>query len=77
MYMSAIFYSVDKYSPLKQRLFLCNPVYCVIKYVRLVVIDGTLPSLAFHGLILFYALLALFVGGLIYKKKNHQFLYYV
>lgn len=77
MYMSAIFYSVDKYSPLKQRLFLCNPVYCVIKYVRLVVIDGTVPSLAFHALILFYALLALFVGGLIYKKKNHQFLYYV
>lgn len=77
MYLSAIFYTVDRYSPWMQRAFLLNPVYCVIKYVRLVVIDGTVPSLAFHALILFYALLALFVGGLIYKKKNHQFLYYV
>lgn len=77
MYMSAIFYTVDGYSPLVQRLFLCNPVYCAIRYVRLVVLQGTIPSLAFHGLLLFYAALALFLGGLMYKKKNHQFLYYV
>lgn len=77
MYTSAIFYTVDGYPMWMQNIFLCNPVYCVIKYVRLVVIDGSIPSLAFHGLLLFYALLSLFVGGLIYKKKNHEFLYYV
>lgn len=77
MYTSAIFYTVDGYPMWMQNIFLCNPVYCVIKYVRLVVIDGSVPSLAFHGLLLFYALLSLFVGGLIYKKKNHEFLYYV
>ena len=77
MYMSAIFYQVDKY-PLKvQRIFLLNPVYCNIKYVRVAVIDGSLPSPAFHGLLLLYAAAALFLGGWIYKKKNHQFLYYV
>lgn len=77
MYMSAIFYTVDGYPMWMQNLFMCNPVYCVIKYVRLVVIDNSIPSLQFHGLLLFYALAALFIGGLIYKKKNHQFLYYV
>lgn len=77
MYTSAIFYTVDGYPMWMQNIFLCNPVYCVIKYVRLVVIDGSVPSLAFHSLLLFYALLSLFVGGLIYKKKNHEFLYYV
>lgn len=76
-YVSAIFYRVDGYSLAVQRVFLLNPVYCIIKYVRLIVIDGSIPSLAFHALILFYALLALAVGGLIYKKKNHEFLYYV
>lgn len=76
-YLSAIFYRVDGYPMAIQRLFLLNPVYCIIKYVRVIVIDGNIPSLAFHGLILFYALAALTVGGLIYKKKNHEFLYYV
>ena len=76
-YASAIFYTVDGYSPAVQRIFLLNPVYCAIKYMRLVVIDGTLPSVQFHLLLLAYAAIALLVGGLIYKKKNHEFLYYV
>lgn len=77
MYLSAIFYQVDGYSLNIQRLFLLNPVYCHIKYVRIIVLDGTLPSLAFHSLLLLYALIALGLGMLIYKKKNQQFLYYV
>lgn len=77
MYMSAIFYSVDRYPLSMQRLFLLNPVYCAIKYVRVVVIDGSLPSLAYHLLMLFYASLALGIGMFIYKKYNQKFLYYV
>lgn len=77
MYMSAIFYTVESYSLEVQRLFLLNPVYCAIKYVRLVVLEQSIPSLQFHLLLAGYAALALLIGGLMYKKKNHQFLYYV
>ena len=77
MYLSAIFYRVDGYPATAQRLFLLNPVYCNIKYVRIVVLDGTLPSPAFHGLLLLYGIVFLALGALIYKKKNQQFLYYV
>lgn len=77
MYMSAIFYMVDTFSPAVQKLFLCNPVYCYIKYVRVVVLEGTIPSLEFHLLCAFYAILVMLVGGLIYKKCNHKFLYYI
>lgn len=77
MYMSAIFYQVDTFSPFVQRLFLCNPVYCYIKYFRVVVLNGNIPGLAFHFLCAFYALFALAVGGVIYKKNNHKFLYYM
>ena len=77
MYLSAIFYFVDRYPLSMQRLFLLNPVYCAIKYVRVVVIDGSLPSLAYHLLMLFYASLALGIGMFIYKKYNQKFLYYV
>ena len=55
MYMSAIFYTVDGYPAAIQRLFLCNPVYCVIKYIRYfrkIVIDAAIPSVWFHLLML-------------------------
>ena len=76
-YLSAIFYTVDGFSPLVQNLFLLNPVYCYIKYFRVVVIDGTVPSLTFHLLCAFYAAALFLIGGVIYKKYNHKFLYYV
>jgi len=77
MYTCAIFYTVDSFSPMIQKIFLINPVYCAIKYVRLIILHSSIPSLQFHLLLGFYALAALVIGGWIYKKKNHEFLYYV
>ncbi|MBR5874955.1 MAG: ABC transporter permease [Oscillospiraceae bacterium] len=77
MYMSAIFYTVDTMAPWFQKLILCNPVYCYIKYFRVVVLDGNIPSLAFHALCAFYALVVLAIGAWVYKHYNHKFLYYV
>ena len=76
-YVSAVFYSVDKFSALGQRLFLLNPVYVYIKYFRVIMIDRLVPSLEYHLLCLFYAGISLLIGGLIYKKNNHAFLYYL
>ncbi len=77
MYMSAIFYRVDAYPEKVQRLFLLNPVYDCIKYVRLVVIDGTIPSPAYHVLMLGYASVFLLFGIFLYRKLNHKFIYYL
>jgi len=77
MYLSAIFYNVDSYSEKVRRIFLLNPVYCNIKYVRVIVLEGHLPSPAFHGLLFLYGCIALITGGLIYKTCNQKFLYYV
>ena len=76
-YVSAIFYTLDGYPLEIQRIFLLNPVYCAIKYVRIVTINGTIPSVNYHILLMAYALAAIVIGGLIYKKQNHKFLYYV
>jgi len=76
-YVSAIFYYVDSYPDYIQRLFLLNPVYCYIKYFRIIVINGQIPSVAFHMICALYALLFLSIGSIMYKKYNHQFLYYV
>ena len=76
-YASAIFYDLDSSSVEMQRLFLINPVYDIIKYIRLIVIDGVVPSLPFHLLVLGYPLIFLAIGLLIYKKKNNDFIYYL
>ena len=75
MYLSAIFYQVDTFAA--PSLFLLNPVYCYIFYFRTVVLQGTIPSLGVHVLCMVYALIAIAVGGWIYKKNNHLFLYYI
>lgn len=75
-YLSAIFYTVDRYGD-KAKLFLINPVYCNIKYFRTVMIDGNIPSVQYHLLCAFYALLFLGIGCWVYKRYNRQFLYYV
>lgn len=76
-YMSAIFYTVDRFSTAMQSILLCNPIYCYIKYFRVVVIDGAIPSAPYHLLCAGYALAVFAVGALVYKKCNHKFLYYV
>lgn len=75
-YTSAIFYTVDQFGD-KARLFLINPVYVCIKYFRVIMIDGQIPSLAYHVLCVGGPLLLLLIGCWVYKKYNHQFLYYV
>ena len=77
MYMSAIFYYVESYPPEGQALFLLNPVYCAIKYVRMIVLDNMIPGWDLHGLLLLYAVIALGIGSVIYKTQNNKFLYYV
>lgn len=69
--------TVETFSPSMQKLFLLNPIYCYIKYFRVVVLDGNIPSMLFHFLCAAYALVTVIIGGWIYKKYNHKFLYYV
>ena len=77
MYMSAIFYTVDGYSPEVRALFHLNPVFVYIKYFRCIVLESRIPGAIMHILTLGYALLFFGIGALIYKKCNHKFLYYV
>ena len=77
MWLSAIFYNIDNYSPVVQNLFLINPIYLYSRYFRKVVIDGAVPTIQFHILAAVYALLAFGFGAWMYKRYNHEFLYYV
>ena len=75
--MSAIFYTIDKYEPAMQNLFLLNPVYLFIRYFRKIVIEATVPTIWFHLLIIIDVIFVVGVGCWMYKKYNTKFLYYV
>ena len=77
MWMSAIFYTIDSYSYQVRCMFLANPIYLYIRYFRKIVLDGTIPTLQFHLLAAFYAIIAFGIGCYMYKRYNHEFLYYV
>lgn len=77
LYLSAVFYAIDTFSPRVQTLFLLNPLYLFIRYFRKVVIEAVIPSLGFHLLMGFYAFAVLLLGIWIYKKYDTEFLYYL
>ena len=77
MYVSAIFYTVDGYEPWIQHVFLVNPVYVFIKYIRMIVIDGVIPNVWLHLLLLLDVAIVLGIGCWMYKKYNTKFLYYI
>lgn len=77
MYVSAIFYTLDKYDPAVQNLFLLNPIYLFIRYFRKIVIEAAIPTPWFHLLMLVDVMIVVGLGCWMYKKYNHKFLYYV
>lgn len=76
-YVSAIFYHIETFSERVQKIFLLNPVYVMIKYIRIVVIDCKVPSVNYHILCALYALVFITLGCIIYKRYNHEFVYYL
>ena len=77
MYATPIFYTTDIVGPDKGWIFYLNPLYYYVTYFRSVVIDGVIPGLAFHGVMLAVSLLLFAIGCWMYKKYNYKFLYYV
>ena len=77
MYMSAIFYTVDSFDPVIQKVFMLNPVYVFIRYFRRIVIEGVVPDVWHHLIMLLDVIVMMGLGFWMYKKYNHKFLYYV
>jgi len=77
MYGSAVFYKTDRFSPEMMTMFRCNPVYDHIAFIRKIVIDNAVPELWEFGLLALFVVVAMAVGGFLYKRFNTEFLYHV
>lgn len=76
MYATPIFYTPDILGD-KMWIFNFNPLYYYVTYFRSVVIDGVIPGLEFHAVMLGVSLVLFAIGCWMYKKYNYKFLYYV
>ncbi|MBQ7678473.1 MAG: ABC transporter permease [Butyrivibrio sp.] len=76
-YVCAIFYQVDRFPKRYHNLFLLNPVYVVIKYFRLIVIDEKIPSTQYQVLCAGYAIFFLILGCWTYNHYKNEFIYYL
>ena len=80
MYMTPIIYPMDiipdKYAPIVFFLKL-NPIYHYVSYVRQIIMEGRVPTLAYHLVCLTSAVLMLVIGRWVFKKLEDRFILYL
>ena len=58
-------------------LMRANPMFNYISFMRSLIIDGTAPDPLVFGLCVFWAVFALVVGGLVFKKCQRKFILFI
>ena len=76
-YFTPVFYSIEILPTTLQNLFKFNPLYQYIDSVRSIVLYGTPPSIGRLILLAVISLVTLLIGGIIFKKNQDKFIYYI
>ena len=76
-YGTPVFYSIDMLPPKLQMIFKFNPLYQYLTSVRDIVLFGNRPSLTTLAILGLLAIFSLAVGGIVFKKNQDKFIYYV
>lgn len=76
MYMSAIFYEIDRFPENLRFVFDINPIYHFVTYIRQLVIYATVPDLTSHIICLAFAFGMLAIGYFVHRKTEQKFVYY-
>lgn len=74
MYMTPIFYPESIIPDRYMMLYKCNPMYHIIRFVRIILIDGVSPEPKAYALCLLASLVPLALGAVIFKKNQDKFI---
>lgn len=73
MYATPVFYP-ESIIPAKFMLvYKCNPLYHIIRFIRIVLIQGTSPEPKAYALCLMASFAPLLIGALVFKKNQDKF----
>ena len=75
--MTPVFYSIEILPVKLQAIFKLNPLYLYITGIRSIVLVGQRPSLMQLGAMALYGIITLFIGLVVFRKKQDKFIYYV
>ena len=76
-YFTPIFYDISMLPGGLQAVFKFNPLYVFVTSARQIILFSKAPSLPYLLACGGYALIALLVGAIAFKKKQDKFIYYV
>jgi len=77
MYLTPIIYPITALPGWMQSIVRVNPLYHYVEYFRAVTLYGTLPSLGDNLICIAYSLIFLFIGVVVFQKKQNEFIFFV
>ena len=77
MYATPIFYPEDILPSQFSFIHKYNPLYHIIKFTRIILIDGISPEPMMYVKCLMFSLVFLIIGILIFKKTQNKFVLYI
>ena len=73
MYLSPIIYP-ESIIPVKfLTLYKCNPLYHIIRFIRIILMDGLSPEPKAYGLCIIASAVPLIIGAVVFKKNQDKF----
>lgn len=76
-YCCAIFWTVEHFPEKGQALLKFNPIYDFIFYTRTIIIDGQIPGLDIHLIMLAYTVAAVISGMIVFHFNKKKFIFYI
>lgn len=76
-YFTPVFYSIEILPENLQKVFVYNPLYQFITAARQIVLYGQCPSLKTLALLAIISIGTLLFGGIVFKKNQDKFIYYI
>lgn len=76
-YFTPVFYSIEILPENLQKIFVYNPLYQFITAARQIVLYGQCPSLKTLVLLAIISIGTLLFGGIVFKKNQDKFIYYI
>ena len=76
-YFSAIFYPIEIVPQEYRVLIEFNPIFVFINYLRMLVLEGCIPSIEYNVLCLSYCFGAILLGYFTFRKLENKFILYI
>lgn len=73
MYLTPIIYPESIIPDSIMPLYKCNPLYHIVRFIRIIMMDGISPEPKAYGLCLLASLIPLLLGAFVFKRQQDKF----